>query len=104
MYNLKETYLRYINVTIVSANPAIDIPHPIHVTVESACDIYLVCDTSSNRAKFVKWLHSQVTKPLHFCVFVTSQPLVDQEPITPGIEVAKNVFKKFLIQKINLDK
>ena len=54
MSNLKKTYLRYKNVMIVSANPAIDIPHPINVTVESACDIYLVCETSSNRAKFVK--------------------------------------------------
>ena len=100
MCNLKEAYLRYENVMIVSANPAIDIPHPIHVTVERTCDIYLVCDTSSNNAKFVKWLHSQVTKPLYFCVFFTSQPLVDHEPLTPGIEVAKYVFKKS-IDKIN---
>ena len=86
---------------IVSANPTIDIPHPIHVMIESACDINLVCDTSSNRAKFVKWLHSQVIKPLYFCAFFTSQPSVDHEPITPGIEVAKYVFKKF-IDKRNL--
>ena len=81
---------------IVSANPAIDIPHPIHVMVESACDIYLVCDTSSNKAKFVKWLHSQVIKPLYFCIFFTSQPSVDHEPITPGNEVAKYFFKIFI--------
>ena len=82
--------------TIVRVNPAIDIPHPIHVIVESACDIYLVCDTSSNRAKFVKWLHSQVTKPSYLSVSFTLQPLIDHEPITPGIEVAKNIFKKFI--------
>ena len=81
---------------IVSANPIIDIPHPIHVTVDSACDIYLVCDTSSNRAKFVKWLHSQVIKPLYFSAFFTSQPSVDHEPITLGTEVAKYIFKKFI--------
>ena len=99
MSNLKKTYLRYKNVMIVSANPAIDIPHPINVTVESACDIYLVCETSSNRAKFVKWLHSQVIKPLYFCVFFTSQPSVDHEPITPEIEVAKLVFKKCIYKR-----
>ena len=51
---------------IVSINPAIDIPHPILVTTESASDFCLVCDTSSNKAKLVKWLHSQVIKPLYF--------------------------------------
>ena len=81
---------------IVSASPTIDIPHPIHVMVESACDVYLVCDTSSNKAKFVKWLHSQVIKSLYLCVSFTLQPWVDHEPITPGIEVAKYVFKKFI--------
>ena len=81
---------------IVSANPAIDIPHPIHVMVESACDIYLVCDTSSNKAKFVKCLHWQVIKPLYICVFFISQPSVDHDPITPGIEVAEYVLKIFI--------
>ena len=89
---------------IVSASPAIDIPHPIQVMVESACDIYLVCDTSSNRAKFVKWLHSQVTKPLYICVSFTLQPSVDHEPITPGTEVAKNIFKKLFDKRNDRDK
>ena len=92
--NLKKTYSRYKNVIIVSASPAIDIPHPTHVMVESASDVYLVCDTSSNKAKFVKWLHSQVIKPLYFCVSFTLHPWADHEPITPGIEVAKYVFRK----------
>ena len=96
MSNLKETYLRYKSVMIVNASPAIDIPHPIHVMVESTCDIYLACGTSSNKAKFVKWLHSQVIKPLYFYVSFTLKPWVDHEPITPGIEVAKYIFKKFI--------
>ena len=45
---------------IVRTNPNIDIPHPIHVTIERASGLALVCDTSSNKAKFVKWSHSQV--------------------------------------------
>ena len=89
---------------IVSDNPTIDIPHPIQVMTESACDTYLVCDTSSNRAKFVKWLHSQVIKPLYFCVFFTLQPSVDHEPITSGTEVAKCIFKNILIEENNRDK
>ena len=45
---------------IVRTNPNIDIPHPIHVTIERASGLTLAWDTSSNKAKFVKWLHSQV--------------------------------------------
>ena len=45
---------------IVRTNPKIDTPHPIHVTIERASGLALVCDTSNNKAKFVKWSHSQV--------------------------------------------
>ena len=45
---------------IVRINPNIDIPRPIHVTIERASGLAFVCDTSSNKAKFVKWSHSQV--------------------------------------------
>ena len=82
----------------MSANPAIDIPHPVHVKTESACDICLVWDTSNSKAKFVKWLHVQVVKPSYSCVFSTVQPSSDQEPATPGTEVAKHIFKTFLMQ------
>ena len=87
--NTKYAYLRCKYVMIVSSKPAIDIPHPIHVTTESASDFCLVCDTSSNKAKLVKWLHSQVIKPLYFCFSDNLHPSLDHEPITPGTEVAK---------------
>ena len=45
---------------IVRTNPNIDIPHPIQVTMESASGLAFFCDTSSNKAKFIKCLHSQV--------------------------------------------
>ena len=45
---------------IVRTNPNIDITHPIHATIERASGLALVCDTSNNKAKLVKWSHSQV--------------------------------------------
>ena len=89
----KQTYFRYKYVTIVSVNPVIDIPHPVHVIAESACDIYLVWDTSNSKAKFVKWSHLQVVKPSYSCVFDTVHPSSDHEPVTPGSEVTKYIFK-----------
>ena len=85
---------------IVSVNPNNDIPHPIHVMIESAFDCSLFWDTSNNKAKFVKWSHSQVTKPLYACVFDTLQPSFDHEPITPGIK-AVNIFLKLYWKKWN---
>ena len=84
---------------IVSANPSIDTPHPIHVMIESVFDCSLFWDTSNNKAKFVKWSHSQVTKPLYACVFDTLQPSFDHEPITPAVETVKYIFKT-LLEKI----
>ena len=49
---------------IVSTSPIIDIEHPIHVTTERAKESYLVCETSISNAKFVKWSHLHVKKPL----------------------------------------
>ena len=65
-YNFKQTYLKHEKVMIVRTNPKIDTPHPIYVTIEipsllSLENLFdLVCDISSNKAKFVKWSHSQV--------------------------------------------
>ena len=78
---------------IVSVKPAFDIPHPIHVIIESDRDVYLVWDTSINKAKFVKWSHVQVVKPSYSCVFDTVHPSSDHEPVTPGSEVTKYIFK-----------
>ena len=44
---------------IVRTNPNIDIPHPIHATIERACGLALACNTSNNKEKFVKWSNSQ---------------------------------------------
>ena len=79
---------------IVIANPTIDIIHPIHVTIDKAKESCLVCETSINRAKFVKWLHSQIKNPSCFCASDTLQPSFDQAPRTSGIEVAKYVLEK----------
>ena len=73
---------------IVRTNPNIDIPHPIHVTIERASGLFLVCDTSSNKAKFVKWSHVQLTKPSYIWISDTLHPSFDHAPETPGIEVA----------------
>ena len=74
---------------IVRTNPNIDIPHPIHVTTERASGLALVWDTSSNKAKFVKWSHSQVRYLSYFWISDTLHPSFDHAPKTPGIEVAK---------------
>ena len=94
----KQTYLRRKYVIIVSANPAIDIPHPIHVITESPCDICLVWDISNSKAKFVKCVHVQVVKPSYSCDFKTVHPSSDHEPATPGTEVTKYIFKTSLMQ------
>ena len=74
---------------IVRTNPNIDIPHPIHVTIERASGLALDCDTSSNKAKFVKWSHVQLTYSSYFWISDTLHPSFDHAPKTPGIEVAK---------------
>ena len=83
---------------IVSVKPAIDIPHPIHVIIDSDREIYLVWDTSINKAKFVKWSHVQVVKPSYSCVFNTLHPSSDHEPATPGTAVTEHIFKNLLMQ------
>ena len=42
---------------IVSVNPNIDIPHPIHVMIERVFDCSIFRDTSNIKVKFVKWSH-----------------------------------------------
>ena len=77
----------------MSVKPTIDIPHPIHVITESSLDICLDWDTSSNKAKFVKWSHVQLVKPSYCCVLDILHPSSDHEPATPGTEVTENISK-----------
>ena len=89
----------------VRSTPKRDKPQPIFVTIERAFVLIAVCDTSSNNAKLVKWLHAQVVWSSSLCSLDRSHPRFDQAPLKPGIEVAEkkkhfsSTFSHHIIQK-----
>ena len=76
-------------VMTVRNNPTKEIAQPIHVTTCNSKGFFASCETSSSRAKLVRWSHSQVMYPSFFVLSLTLHPADDQPPVTTGIPVAR---------------
>ena len=91
------THLKMENVMTVRNNPTKEITQPIHVTICNSKGLFASCETSSSRAKLVRWSHSQVMYPSFLVVSLTLHPADDQPTVTPGIPVATRKIFSWII-------